>query len=114
MGETSTPEQTNLLQGTLDLLILKTLSLEPMHGLGISRRILQITGGTFDVKPGSLFPALHRMEQAGWLAPSWGESEHGRRARYYALTRAGRRQFHTETSQWGRIAHAMDAALKAT
>jgi PadR family transcriptional regulator len=114
MGGPPAPGQTNLLQGTLHLLILKTLSLEPLHGLGISRRILQITRGTFEVKPGSLFPALHRMEQAGWLASSWGESETGRRARYYALTRVGRRQLETESEEWGRIAHAMTAALKAT
>src|SRR5437867_4321303 len=96
--------QSNLLQGTLDLLILKALALGPMHGLGISRRIEQITRGTFDVKPGSLFPALHRMAEAGWLAPSWGESENNRRARYYRLTRAGERQLAEETQQWERIA----------
>src|ERR1035438_3594732 len=75
MSEPAAPKTTNLLQGTLALLILRALSLEPLHGLGISRRIEQITRGTFQVKPGSLFPALHRMEEAGWLAPSWGESE---------------------------------------
>jgi len=82
----------NLLQGTLDLLILKAVALQPLHGLGISRRIAQITQGTFDVKPGSLFPALHRMEEAGWLASSWGGSETNRRAKYYELTAAGRKQ----------------------
>jgi PadR family transcriptional regulator, regulatory protein PadR len=104
----------NLLQGTLDLLILKSLTLADLHGLGVARRIGQITGGTFDVKPGSLFPALHRMEQAGWLASSWGESENGRRAKYYRLTREGRRQLRTETEQWGRISLAIASALKAT
>src|ERR1700716_878448 len=82
--------QTNLLQGTLDLLILKALALGQMHGLGISRRIEQITQGTFQVKPGSLFPALHRMEHNGWLSSSWGESENNRRAKFYRLTAAGR------------------------
>jgi transcriptional regulator len=81
--------QTNLLQGTLDLLILKALALNPMHGLGMARRIEQITRGTFQVKPGSLFPALHRMEQAGWLTSTWGESENNRKAKFYRLTRAG-------------------------
>lgn len=103
---------TSLLQGTLDLLILKVLALAPMHGLGISRRIAQVTGGTFQVKPGSLFPALHRMEEAGWLSSSWGESENNRRAKFYQLTRAGRRQFKEETSQWTRISAAMARALE--
>src|SRR5713226_4147090 len=102
---------TALLQGTLDVLILKVLALEPMHGLGISRRIAQITGGTFDVKPGSLFPALHRMEQAGWLSAEWGESENNRRAKFYRLTAAGRRQLKEETNQWARISAAMASAL---
>jgi transcriptional regulator len=105
--------QTNLLQGTLDLLILKALALEPMHGLGISRRIEQITRGTFQVKPGSLFPALHRMEEAGWLAASWGESQNRRRAKFYKLTRDGRRQFESESKLWERIAAAMSRALEA-
>src|SRR3954447_20694442 len=94
---------TALLQGTLDVLILKVLALEPMHGLGISRRIAQVTGGTFQVKPGSLFPALHRMEEAGWLTSAWGESENSRRAKFYRLSRAGRRQLKEETDQWARI-----------
>jgi PadR family transcriptional regulator PadR len=105
--------QTNLLQGTLDLLILKTLSLGELHGLGISRRIEQITKGTFQVKPGSLFPALRRMEEAGWLIPSWGESENNRRAKYYRLSRAGRKQLQAETSEWERIALAIGEALRA-
>jgi transcriptional regulator len=103
----------NLLQGTLDLLILKALALDEMHGLGISRRIGQITAGTFDVKPGSLFPAVHRMEQAGWLVSSWGESENKRRARYYKLTKAGRRQLGVEQEQWDRVSVAIASALKA-
>ena len=104
---------TNLLQGTLDLLILKTLALEPRHGLGISRRIEQITGGTFRVKPGSLFPALHRLEEAGWLSSHWGESENNRRAKFYALTKAGKQQLGEEKQQWERIALAITSALKA-
>jgi len=103
----------NLLQGTLDLLILKALALEPMHGLGISRRIGQITNSAFDVKPGSLFPALHRMEQAGWLASEWGESENKRRAKYYRLTKAGQRQLGVEKEQWNRVSTAIAAALQA-
>jgi len=104
----------SLLQGTLDLLILKVLALESRHGLGISRRIGQITAGTFEVKPGSLFPALHRMEEAGWLASSWGESENNRRAKYYQLTKAGRRQLDVEAAQWSRISVAMARALDAS
>jgi transcriptional regulator len=103
---------TALLQGTLDVLILKVLALEPMHGLGISRRIAQVTHGTFQVKPGSLFPALHRMEEAGWLTSSWGESEANRRAKFYRLTKVGRRHLRDETEQWARISSAMASALE--
>jgi PadR family transcriptional regulator PadR len=102
---------TALLQGTLDVLILKVLALEPMHGLGISRRIAQVTNDTFQVKPGSLFPALHRMEEAGWLSAAWGESESNRRAKFYRLTSTGRRQLKDETEQWARISAAMATAL---
>ena len=104
----------DLLQGTLDLLVLKALALGPLHGLGVSGRIEQITKGAFRVKPGSLFPALHRMEQAGWLESSWGESENNRRAKFYRLTRAGRRQLGAETEDWRRISVAITSALKAT
>ena len=107
-------KKTDLLQGTLDLLVLKALALGPLHGLGVSTRIEQITKGTFHVKPGSLFPALHRMEQAGWLKSSWGESENNRRAKYYRLTRVGQRQLETETEDWQRIALAIASALNAT
>ena len=103
-----------LLQGTLDLLILRAVSLGPDHGLGIARRVEQITRGTFDVKPGSLFPALHRLEEQGWLRSQWGESENRRRAKYYELTKAGRRQIETETAAWSRIAAAMAAAIAET
>ena len=106
--------RTNLLQGTLDLLILKALATGEKHGLGISRRIEQVTQGTFVVKPGSLFPALHRMEEYGWLVSSWGESENNRRAKFYRLTAAGRRQLESETTQWRRISVAIAAALEAT
>jgi transcriptional regulator len=105
---------TNLLQGTLDLLILRALSLGELHGLGVSRRVEQITRGTFQVKPGSLFPALHRMEEAGWLASSWGSSENNRRAKYYKLTAAGRRQLDSEVGEWKRISLAISFALQAT
>lgn len=104
---------TNLLQGTLDLLILKVLLLEPLHGLGISRRIAQVTGGTFDVKPGSLFPALHRMEEAGWLTAVWGQSENGRKAKFYRLTSDGKKQLKEETDEWARISAAMTSALES-
>src|ERR1700694_2533230 len=105
--------KTDLLQGTLDLLILRALILEPDHGVGITRRILQITRGTFDVKPGSLFPALHRLEERGWLASRWGESATRRRAKYYKLTSAGRRQIDTELANWQRVSAAIAWAIKA-
>jgi PadR family transcriptional regulator, regulatory protein PadR len=106
--------QSDLLQGTLDVLILKALAVQQLHGMGISRRIAQMTKGTFDVKAGSLFPALYRMEQAGWLSSSWGESETNRRAKFYALTKAGRKQLEAETERWERISVAMTAALRTT
>jgi PadR family transcriptional regulator PadR len=102
-----------LLQGTLDLLILKALSTGELHGLGVSRRIEQLTGGTFVVQPGSLFPALHRLEEAGWLTAKWDASDNNRRAKYYVLTRTGRRQLTQETAHWNRIALAMARALEA-
>jgi PadR family transcriptional regulator, regulatory protein PadR len=107
-------KQTNLLQGTLDLLILKALAPGELHGLGVSRRIEQITQGTFLVKPGSLFPALHRMEEAGWLTSFWGDSENNRRAKFYRLTKAGKGQIEIETAEWTKVALAMTKALKAT
>ena len=102
-----------LLQGTLDLLILKALSTGELHGLGVSRRIEQITGGTFVVQPGSLFPALHRLEEAGWLSSAWDASDNNRRAKYYSLTRTGRRQLEEEKANWNRIALAIARALEA-
>jgi transcriptional regulator len=106
-------DRATLLQGTLDLLILKALSAGELHGLGVSRRIEQITGGTFSVQPGSLFPALHRLEEAGWLSSDWQASENNRRAKYYALTRTGRKQLGEETAQWNKIALAIARALEA-
>lgn len=106
--------QSDLLQGTLELLILKALALQQLHGMGISRRILQITNGTFDVKAGSLFPALHRMEEAGWLTSAWGESETNRRAKFYSVTKAGKKQLQTETVRWERISLAMATALRTS
>jgi PadR family transcriptional regulator, regulatory protein PadR len=103
-----------LLQGTLDLLILRALSLGRNHGLGIARRVQQITQGTFDVKPGSLFPALHRLEEQGLLTSEWGESENRRRAKYYQLTKTGFKHLETETANWDRIAAAMASAIAAT
>ena len=107
-------EPTSLLQGTLDLLILKSLMVGDMHGLGISRRIQQLTRGTFVVKPGSLFPALHRMEEGGWISAFWGDSENNRRAKYYRLTKAGRKQLEAETRRWGRISWAIAQALETS
>ena len=109
-----TSKQATLLQGTLDLLILKALGAGELHGLGVSRRIEQITQGTFFVKPGSLFPALHRLEEAGWLSSFWGESENNRRAKFYRLTKAGKIQIAVETEQWTRIVLAMTNALNTT
>jgi transcriptional regulator len=107
------PKPTPLLQGTLDLLILKALSAEPRHGLGVSRRVEQITAGAFRVTPGSLFPALHRLEEQGWLTSVWGESENRRRAKYYRLTAPGRRQLAAESADWARVVQAMSAALES-
>jgi transcriptional regulator len=104
-------EPSELLRGTLDLLILKALQLGPRHGLGVARRVEQLTGGTFQVKPGSLFPALHRLEERGWLRAEWGLSEANRRAKYYTLTRAGRRQFEVELETWGRVSLAINRSL---
>jgi transcriptional regulator len=102
-----------LLQGTLDLLILKALSTGELHGLGVSRRIEQMTEGTFVVQPGSLFPALHRLEEAGWLSSTWDASDNNRRAKYYSLTKTGRRQLAEEKANWNRIALAIARALEA-
>jgi len=107
------PPTTDLIQGTLDMLILKTLSLEPMHGFGIARRVEQISRGVFKINPGSLLTALQRLERAGWLDAGWRTTENGRRARVYTLTRAGRRQLDVETADWTRRAGAIARLLKA-
>jgi len=105
-------EQTDLLQGTLDLLILKTLALEPMHGWGIAQRIQQISRDVLQVQQGSLYPALHRLEQQGWIAAAWGTSENNRRAKFYRLTAAGRRQLERETKDWARLSAAVAQILE--
>ena len=109
-----TKSKTDLLRGTLDLLILKTLALQPLHGLGISNRIEQITNGVFQVQPGSLFPALHRLEQDGHIAGEWGESENHRRAKYYRLTESGRRQLGQERENWTTVVSAIRQVLEAS
>ena len=103
----------DILQGTLDLLILRALELQPMHGVGIAARIEQVTRGAFQVKPGSLFPALRRLEQRGWIEGEWGPSENNRRARYYKLTRAGRTQLIEEKRNWYRLTSAMNWMLES-
>jgi len=102
-----------MIPGTLDMLILKTLSLEPMHGFGIARRVEQISRGVFKVNPGSLLTALQRLERAGWLDAEWRQTENARRARYYELTRAGRRQLEVATADWTRRSTAIARLLKA-
>lgn len=102
------------MRGTLEMLILKALIPGPLHGVGVARRVGQITRGAFRVGPGSLFPALHRMEEQGWVVSSWSESENNRRARFYTLTTAGRRRLGHESERWGRIALAIARALEAT
>ena len=109
MDETNT----DVIQGTLDLLILRTLSLQPMHGFGITRRIEQISRGVFKVNPGSLLTALQRLERAGWLDADWRQTENSRRAKFYKLTRAGRKQLEVETADWTRRVSAVARLLKA-
>jgi transcriptional regulator len=105
------PARSDLLQGTLDVLVLKTLSNGSMHGWGISQRIQQVSEDVLAVNQGSLYPALHRLEEKGWIAAEWGNSENNRRARYYSLTRAGRRQLAEETESWERFAAAVARVL---
>jgi len=106
-------QSTDVIQGTMDMLILKTLSLEPMHGFGIARRIEQISRGVFKVNPGSLLTAFQRLERAGWLDSEWRQTDNSRRAKYYALTKAGRRQLDVETADWTRRVAAVARLLKA-
>ena len=113
MGARVDDQNTDVIQGTLDMLILKTLSLEPMHGFGIARRIEQISGDVFKVNPGSLLTALQRLERAGWLDSRWRETENSRRAKYYSLTRAGRKQLEVETADWTRRVSAIARLLES-
>ena len=103
--------QTEVLRGTLDMMILRVLELQPLHGIAIADRLKQVTGGTFGVGPGSLFPALHRLEQEGWIRGQWGLSETGRRVKSYTLTAAGRRQLAVERKTWARIVAAVGQVL---
>jgi PadR family transcriptional regulator len=103
---------TDLVQGTLDLLILKTIALEPMHGWAIAQRIRQISNEVLQVQQGSLYPALHRLEQQGWIQAEWGESENNRRAKYYALTRTGRKQLDQELANWERLSSAITLVVR--
>ena len=106
------PHPTDLLQGTLDLLILKTVALERMHGWGIAQRIQQVSKNALQIGQGSLYPALHRLEYKGWIEADWGESENNRRAKYYSLTRAGKKQLQTEVESWDRLANAVALVLE--
>ena len=112
-GQSMDNPNTDVIQGTLDMLILKTLSLGPMHGFGIARRVEQVSRGVFKVNPGSLLTALQRLERAGWLEAEWRQSENARRAKYYTLTRAGKKQLDVETADWTRRVSAISRLLKA-
>ena len=105
--------KSDLLQGTLDMLILKTLALGPMHGWGVSQRIQQISSGVLNVNQGSLYPALYRLEDQGWIESEWGSSDNNRQAKYYKLTRAGRKQLDEETANWQRLSAAIEQVLQA-
>jgi PadR family transcriptional regulator PadR len=107
-------QKADLLQGTLDMLILKAVSLGPLHGYGIIQRIRQMSGEMLSVEQGSLYPALYRIEQKGWVTSKWGENETGRRAKFYTLTRAGRRQLETEEASWDRLVLAVTRVRQAT
>jgi len=106
-------EKTDLLQGTLDMLILRIVALGPVHGYGISLRIRQISKEVLNVQQGSLYPALHRLEKRGWLAAEWGDSENGREAKFYRLSAKGRRQLAAEEASWNRLSHAVNLILRA-
>ena len=107
-------DQTDVLQGTLDLLIMRTIALEPMHGWAIGQRIQQISDDLLRVQQGSLYPALHRLEHQGWIAADWGASENNRRARFYSLTKAGRKQLAVEVSKWERLSAGVNLVLHRT
>jgi PadR family transcriptional regulator len=106
--------RSDLLQGTLDMLILKALALGTMHGWGVSQRIQQISSGVLNINQGSLYPALYRLEEQGWITAEWGSSDNNRQARYYRLTRAGRKQLDEETANWQRLSRAIEQVLRAT
>lgn len=105
-------DRTDVLQGTLDLLIMRTLALEPMHGWAIAQRIQQVSNDLLRVQQGSLYPALHRLEHQGWITAEWGVSENARRARFYALTRAGRKQLTLEVAKWQRLSAGVDLVVE--
>ena len=105
---------TDLVQGALDLLILKTIALEPMHGWGIAQRIRQVSGEVLQVNQGALYPALHRLEQSGWIKAKWGESDNNRRAKFYSLTPAGRKYLEREQANWQRLSTAIGLVLEAS
>jgi len=107
-------QKSDLLQGTLDMLILKTLSTGSMHGWGISQRIQQISEGVLNINQGSLYPALYRLEGQGWISSEWGSSENNRQAKYYSLTRTGRKQLAEETENWARLSSAVNQILQTT
>lgn len=109
-----TPEQSDLLQGTLDMMVLKAVSLGPLHGYGVLLRIQQISGNRLEIQQGSLYPALYRLEHKGWIAGEWGQSENKRRARFYNLTAAGRRRLEAETKKWNEFAGVIGTILNAT
>jgi transcriptional regulator len=106
------PQKSDLLQGTLDVLILKIVALEPIHGYGIAQRIRQISKAVLQVQQGSLYPALHRLEKRGWLRAEWGEAETGREAKFYSLTRMGRKQLEAQTANWDRLSDAVTMILR--
>ena len=107
-------DQTDVLQGTLDLLVMRTIALEPMHGWAIAQRIQQISDDHLRVQQGSLYPALHRLEHQGWITAEWGASENNRRARFYALTKAGRKQLEAEVAKWQRLSAGVTLVLRRT
>lgn len=107
-------QKADVLRGTLDLMILRTLQLEAMHGYGIAQRLQQLTGGAFEVSPGSFFPALYKLERKGWIRGAWGTSDNGRRARFYSITAAGRKQLNAELKNWDRVLLAIRKVLRAT
>ena len=114
LQEDEVSDQTDVLQGTLDLLIMRTIALEPMHGWAIAQRIQQISDDLLRVQQGSLYPALHRLEHQGWITAEWGASENNRRARFYSLTKAGRKQLETEVAKWERLSAGVNLVLQRT